>query len=56
MIRNIGFAGLGRMGQRMAARLVEAGYELCSYDAVPEKAAVDTSAIFLLLEALNGKG
>ncbi|HLG73386.1 MAG TPA: NAD(P)-dependent oxidoreductase [Chloroflexota bacterium] len=39
MIRRIGFAGLGRMGQRMATRLVEAGYELRTYDAVPGRAA-----------------
>jgi 3-hydroxyisobutyrate dehydrogenase len=31
----IGFVGLGNMGGPMAARLVEAGHELCVYDVVP---------------------
>src|SRR5438132_11881415 len=35
---NVGFIGLGRMGSRMAQRLIEAGHELTVFDAVPAKA------------------
>ncbi|MFM9972055.1 MAG: NAD(P)-dependent oxidoreductase [Burkholderiales bacterium] len=31
----VGFIGIGRMGSRMAARLIDAGYALCIHDANP---------------------
>lgn len=37
-IRRIGFIGIGRMGWPMAARLIEAGYDVVVCDAVPERA------------------
>jgi len=37
-IRRIGFIGIGRMGWPMAARLIEAGYDLVVCDAVPKRA------------------
>jgi 3-hydroxyisobutyrate dehydrogenase-like beta-hydroxyacid dehydrogenase len=39
MIEQVGFIGLGRMGQRMARRLLEADLGLCVYDVVAERAA-----------------
>jgi 3-hydroxyisobutyrate dehydrogenase-like beta-hydroxyacid dehydrogenase len=41
-----GFIGLGRMGQAMARRLVEAGHDLCVYNRTPDKlrALVDAGA------------
>ncbi len=33
----VGFIGMGHMGSRMAARLLEAGYPLTVYDRTPEK-------------------
>lgn len=35
----VGFIGLGRMGQGMAGRLLDAGNELAVYNRTPEKAA-----------------
>ena len=35
----VGFVGLGAMGSRMAARLLEAGYPLVVYNRSPERAA-----------------
>jgi 3-hydroxyisobutyrate dehydrogenase len=39
-MQRIGFIGLGRMGSRMAARLLAAGYSLTVFDAVPGRAEV----------------
>jgi 3-hydroxyisobutyrate dehydrogenase-like beta-hydroxyacid dehydrogenase len=39
MAREVGFIGLGRMGEPMALRLVAAGYELVVHDARPEAVA-----------------
>ncbi len=39
MIERVGFTGLGRMGQRMAGRLLDAGLHLTVYDIDPEKAS-----------------
>jgi len=36
---NVGFIGLGRMGQGMARRLLDAGHDLAVYNRTPEKAA-----------------
>ena len=35
----VGFIGLGRMGQGMAGRLIDAGHDLLVYNRTPEKAA-----------------
>ena len=35
----VGFIGLGRMGQGMARRLLDAGHDLCVYDVVPAATA-----------------
>src|SRR5690606_27146946 len=35
---NVGFAGLGRMGQGMARRILGAGHDLAVYDVVPAPA------------------
>src|SRR5690606_2290279 len=35
----VGFVGLGRMGQGMARRLLEAGHDLTVYDVFPAQAA-----------------
>jgi 3-hydroxyisobutyrate dehydrogenase-like beta-hydroxyacid dehydrogenase len=40
----IGFAGLGRMGGRMAQRLIDASLDVSAYDAVPGKAAALSGA------------
>jgi 3-hydroxyisobutyrate dehydrogenase-like beta-hydroxyacid dehydrogenase len=40
----VGFIGLGRMGSRMAQRLLDAGLDLAVYDAMPERAAALTGA------------
>ena len=32
----IGFIGVGIMGRHMASHLLEAGYQVVAYDAVPE--------------------
>ena len=37
--RRVAFIGIGNMGWPMAARLVEAGFDLVVFDAVPERAA-----------------
>ena len=39
MSKQVGFIGLGRMGEPMALRLVAAGYELVVHDVRPESAA-----------------
>jgi 2-hydroxy-3-oxopropionate reductase len=39
MAKQVGFIGLGRMGEPMALRLVAAGYELVVHDARPEAVA-----------------
>jgi 2-hydroxy-3-oxopropionate reductase len=36
MLRTVGFIGLGTMGQRMAANLIKAGYDLVVHDVVPD--------------------
>ncbi len=41
----IGFAGLGRMGQRMATRLVQAGYELRTYDVAPDRTVQGATSV-----------
>ena len=33
----IGFIGLGRMGQGMAGRIIDAGHDLSLFDPVPEQ-------------------
>jgi 3-hydroxyisobutyrate dehydrogenase len=38
-LRRIAFIGIGNMGWPMAARLVEAGFDLVAFDAAPERAA-----------------
>ena len=37
MTQQIGFIGLGRMGQRMAGRLTDAGFALTAFDVDPAK-------------------
>lgn len=37
---NVGFIGLGRMGQGMARRILEAGHDLLVFDAVPSQTTV----------------
>jgi 3-hydroxyisobutyrate dehydrogenase-like beta-hydroxyacid dehydrogenase len=39
MARQVGFIGLGKMGEPMAARLLAAGYELVVHDVRPESVA-----------------
>jgi 3-hydroxyisobutyrate dehydrogenase-like beta-hydroxyacid dehydrogenase len=39
MARQVGFIGLGKMGEPMAARLLAAGYELVVHDVRPEAVA-----------------
>jgi 3-hydroxyisobutyrate dehydrogenase len=39
MIKRVGFIGIGNMGWPMAAKLVQAGFEVRVADAVPERAA-----------------
>ena len=36
--QHIGFLGTGLMGNRMAQRLLDAGYQVAVYDRTPEKA------------------
>jgi 3-hydroxyisobutyrate dehydrogenase-like beta-hydroxyacid dehydrogenase len=43
MSKQVGFIGLGRMGEPMALRLVAAGYELVVYDVRPESVAALTA-------------
>ena len=43
MAKQVGFIGLGRMGEPMALRLVAAGYELVVYDVRPESVAALTA-------------
>jgi len=43
MAKQVGFIGLGRMGEPMALRLVAAGYELVVHDARPEGVAALTA-------------
>ncbi len=38
MIERVGFIGLGRMGRRMAGRLLDAGLQLSVYDIIADKA------------------
>ncbi|WP_424134371.1 NAD(P)-dependent oxidoreductase [Roseomonas chloroacetimidivorans] len=38
-LRRIAFIGIGNMGWPMAARLVEAGFEVVAFDAAPDRAA-----------------
>ena len=35
----VGFVGLGRMGQGMARRILDAGHDLCVYDVMPAATA-----------------
>ena len=35
-METVGFIGIGTMGIRMAARLLQAGYPLRAYDVLPE--------------------
>lgn len=39
MTETIGFVGVGRMGSRMAANLVDSGWEVLAYDVDPERVA-----------------
>jgi 3-hydroxyisobutyrate dehydrogenase-like beta-hydroxyacid dehydrogenase len=39
-VKHVGFIGLGRMGQPMASRLIDAGYQLTVYDINKESAGV----------------
>ncbi len=39
MGQKIAFLGLGAMGSRMAARLLEAGYDLSVFNRTPDRAA-----------------
>ena len=41
---NVGFVGLGRMGQAMARRVLDAGHELTVYNRTPEKSAALAAA------------
>ena len=41
---NVGFIGLGRMGQGMARRILDAGHDLSVYDAVPGQMAAFAAA------------
>lgn len=41
---NVGFIGLGRMGQGMARRVLEGGHDLAVYDVVPAQVAAFASA------------
>ena len=43
MAKQVGFIGLGRMGEPMALRLVAAGYELVVHDTRPEAVATLTA-------------
>ena len=43
MAKQVGFIGLGRMGEPMALRLIAAGYELLVHDVRPESVAALTA-------------
>jgi len=47
----IGFIGLGRMGQRMAQRLIDAELEVSLYDAKPAKASAISGAAIEVISA-----
>ena len=42
---NIGFIGLGKMGSRLAARLLNSGLELSLYDRDPESLPENSTAM-----------